>query len=65
MPESKLTTVFFPKDTKPFYRKAIVEVTEVKFFMEMGAHRTKVEVTDIMTTKIGSEKPKGKKDGSK
>lgn len=37
---SKLTTVFFPKESKPFYRKAIVSVKEVEFFESKGAVRT-------------------------
>lgn len=53
MSDSKLTTVYFPKDEDPGYRKAIVNVTEVEFFLELGAKRTVPEM------KMKPVEPKG------
>lgn len=46
---SKLTTVFFKKDKDPGYIKAIIDVEEIPFFVELGAKQT---VTELQAVQI-------------
>jgi len=38
-----LVTVYFPKKTEPFYRKAIVDKNDRSFFIRNGAKETQLE----------------------
>ena len=57
---SKLVTVFFPKESKPGYRKAIVDKKEMEFFLSKGAVKT-VNELKAAPTKVGKVKKSGSK----